>query len=169
MSDAQGDFDGDGRRDLPPRSFAGPDSAQLAQAAPQVSQRMARTRRRDTKPEIQLRRVLHARGLRFRVDRPIPGASRRRADVVFGASRVAVFVDGCFWHGCPEHGTWPSKNNKFWREKIETNRSRDRDTDQLLSEAGWVVIRVWEHEDASAAADRIEQAVRARREERSKP
>lgn len=124
---------------------------------------MARTGRRDTKPEILLRRLLHARGLRFRVDRAVLKDRRRRADIVFGPARVVVFVDGCFWHGCPEHATWPAANADYWREKIETNRARDRDTDLRLAAEGWHVIRVWEHEDSAEAADIIEAAVRARR------
>lgn len=88
---------------------------------------------------------------------------RRRADVVFGPARVAVFVDGCFWHGCPSHASWPKNNADFWREKIETNQRRDRDTDRRLAEAGWVVVRVWEHEDLEAAADRVERILRDRR------
>lgn len=124
---------------------------------------MARTGRRDTKPEIELRRILHSRGLRFRVDRPVLADRRRRADIVFGPSRVAVFVDGCFWHGCPQHASWPKSNPDFWREKIEANRARDRDTDQRLRAVGWHVERVWEHETAESAADRIEVAVRSRR------
>jgi DNA mismatch endonuclease (patch repair protein) len=82
---------------------------------------------------------------------------------VFGPARVAVFVDGCFWHGCPSHATWPKNNAEFWREKIETNRLRDRDTDRRLSVAGWLVVRVWEHEDIDTAADRLERIVRDRR------
>lgn len=124
---------------------------------------MARTGRRDTKPELELRRILHGRGLRFRVDRAVLPDRRRRADIVFGPAKMAVFVDGCFWHGCPEHASWPANNAAFWRQKIETNRRRDRDTDDRLRAAGWRVERVWEHEDPGAAADRIEAAVRARR------
>jgi DNA mismatch endonuclease (patch repair protein) len=121
---------------------------------------MARTGQRDTKPEFELRRILHSRGLRYRVDRPVLPEVRRRADLVFARTRVVVFVDGCFWHGCPEHATWPKRNAEFWREKIETNRLRDRDTDKRLAAAGWRVERVWEHEDIAVAADRIEQLVR---------
>lgn len=124
---------------------------------------MARTRRRDTKPELALRRKLFARGLRYRVDAPILGSVRRRPDIVFPRARVAVFVDGCFWHGCPDHATWPKANEAFWREKITTNKLRDRDTDQRLSDSGWLVVRVWEHEDADGAADRLEKIVRERR------
>ena len=123
---------------------------------------MARTRGRDTAPELAIRSLLHRRGLRFRVDlAPIPGV-RRRADLVFSRARVAVFVDGCFFHGCPEHATWPKHNAQFWREKIETNRRRDRDTDRRIGEHGWTVVRVWEHEDPVLAAQRVEETVRAR-------
>lgn len=122
--------------------------------------RMRANRSRDTTPETELRSLLHRRGLRFRVDvSPIPGV-RRRADVVFPRARVAVFVDGCFWHGCPLHATWPKANADFWREKIETNRRRDEDTNRKFAEAGWTVVRVWEHEDVEAASLRIEGVVR---------
>jgi DNA mismatch endonuclease (patch repair protein) len=124
---------------------------------------MARTRRRDTKPELKLRRALFARGLRYRVDAPVLPSIRRRPDIVFRRAKVAVFVDGCFWHGCPDHATWPKANENFWREKITTNRVRDRDTDQRLTEAGWLVVRTWEHDDADAAADQLEKIVRERR------
>lgn len=124
---------------------------------------MARIGRRDTKPELELRRILHARGLRFRVDRAVLADRRRRADVVFGPAKVAVFVDGCFWHGCPQHATWPKANEEYWREKIETNRLRDRDTDDRLRALGWEVVRIWEHEDPGMAADRLEKIVRDRR------
>ena len=124
--------------------------------------RMRANRSRDTKPETQLRSLLHRRGLRFRVDvSPIPGV-RRRADLVFSTARVAVFVDGCFWHGCPVHGTWPKANADFWREKIETNRRRDEDTNRKFAEAGWTVVRVWEHEDVEDAATRIQTAIKVR-------
>jgi DNA mismatch endonuclease (patch repair protein) len=86
---------------------------------------------------------------------------RRRADVVFPRRRVAVFVDGCFWHGCPEHATSPKHNAEWWKEKLAANVRRDRDTDRRLSEAGWLVFRIWEHEDPRTAADRIERALRA--------
>ena len=127
-----------------------------------VRHRMRLTRRRDTPAELALRSWLHRLGLRFRVDsRPLP-AVRRRADVLFGAARVAVFVDGCFWHGCPTHGTWPKANAAWWREKIEGNRRRDEDTDARLNEAGWVVVRLWAHDDASQAARRIAALLRGR-------
>ncbi|MCU1676536.1 MAG: very short patch repair endonuclease [Frankiales bacterium] len=124
-----------------------------------VSRRMARTGRRDTAPELALRSELHRRGLRFRVDFPPIRGVRRRADVVFTRKRVAVFVDGCFWHSCPLHGTWPKKNRAWWREKIEANVRRDRDTNERLMEAGWSVVRVWEHETSQNAADRVVKAL----------
>lgn len=124
---------------------------------------MSRTGQRDTAPELGLRRELHARGLRYRLDRAILQGVRRRPDIVFTPARVAVFVDGCFWHGCPEHATWPRTNAEFWREKIETNKQRDRDTDERLAAAGWLSVRIWEHEDAAQAAARIEAVVGARR------
>lgn len=120
---------------------------------------MQSTRRRDTSSELALRSLLHRRGLRYRVDYPVIPESRRRADLIFSRARVAVFVDGCFWHGCPEHASWPKANAEWWREKILANRRRDEDTDRTLADAGWQVIRVWEHESPTEAADRIQQAV----------
>jgi DNA mismatch endonuclease (patch repair protein) len=120
---------------------------------------MQAQRERDTGIERAIRSKLHARGLRFRLHRRLLAGSRREADLVFGRARVAVFVDGCFWHGCPEHATWPKHNADFWRAKIERNVERDRDTDARLAAEGWHVVRVWEHEDADAAVARIERAV----------
>jgi DNA mismatch endonuclease (patch repair protein) len=125
---------------------------------------MKRQRQRDTAPELALRSRLHRQGLRFRVNHPLPGL-RRRGDIVFPGARVAVFVDGCFWHGCPEHGTWPKRNAEWWRAKIEANRERDRDTDARLAEAGWLAVRVWEHEDARSATRDVTAAVASRRAE----
>jgi DNA mismatch endonuclease (patch repair protein) len=125
---------------------------------------MKGNRRRDTKPELTIRRILHARGHRFQVDRPIPIGDRQvRPDIVFGPARVAVFVDGCFWHGCPEHGTMPRRNADYWGPKLARNIERDRSTEAALTENGWLVIRVWEHEDPLQAALRIGSAVTARR------
>ena len=118
--------------------------------------------RRDTKPELALRCELWRRGLRYRVDRPPIAGMRRRADLVFPRQRVAVFVDGCFWHRCPEHSTNPKANREWWIEKLDRNVARDRDTNRQLVEAGWSVVRVWEHEPPTDAADRVEQAVRSR-------
>jgi DNA mismatch endonuclease (patch repair protein) len=124
---------------------------------------MQRTRRRNTTPELAVRRLLHAHGFRYRVDRaPLPGL-RRRADIVFPRERVAVFVDGCFWHSCPIHATRPKANSAWWAAKLAANAERDRDTDRRLEEAGWIVVRAWEHEDAAEVARRVGAAVRKRR------
>lgn len=122
--------------------------------------RMQRQRRRDTVPEMALRSELHRRGRRYRVHYRLQG-TRRTADISFPASKVAVFVDGCFWHGCPEHGTKPKANRAWWRAKIAANISRDRDTDAKLAQLGWRSVRVWEHERPAEAADRIEAALGA--------
>lgn len=121
----------------------------------QTSSRMSRQARRDTKPEIELRRRLHRLGYRYRVNHPLPGMPRRRADLTFTAKRVVVFVDGCFWHGCPEHGTSPRTNGAWWAEKLQKNVDRDRETDACLRKSGWTVLRVWEHEDPDAALRRV--------------
>lgn len=128
-----------------------------------VRRRMQQQRRRDTRPEVALRRALHAAGLRYRVERPVLAGMRRLADVVFGPAKVAVFVDGCFWHVCPQHATFPRANADWWRDKLERNRERDRDTDRLLLEQGWLPVRIWEHEDMAQAAIRIAALVRDRR------
>jgi DNA mismatch endonuclease (patch repair protein) len=125
----------------------------------QVKRRFQRQRIRDTAPELALRRELHRRGLRYRVDvAPLRGV-RRRADVVFPRLKMAIFIDGCFWHRCPTHGTEPKNNAEWWREKLERNVFRDRATDALLRAEGWTVLRVWEHEEPALAADRVESAV----------
>jgi DNA mismatch endonuclease (patch repair protein) len=108
---------------------------------------------------MQLRRELYRRGLRYRVDaRVIPGV-HRRADIVIAKLRIAIFIDGCFWHGCPVHGTWPKANAEFWREKIMTNKARDADTNRRLSAVGWTVLRFWEHESIAAQVERVLTAV----------
>ena len=122
---------------------------------------MAAIRSRDTKPELAVRRLLHAMGLRYRVDRAPLAGLRRRADVVFGPARVAVFIDGCFWHGCPEHGNpRPAANSWYWPAKIARNNARDQDTDQALAAHGWAVIRAWEHEVPGEVAARVAATVR---------
>ena len=124
---------------------------------------MRATRQRDTAAELAIRSALHRAGLRYLVDRrPIP-ESRRRADIVFPRERIAVFVDGCFWHGCPKHGTTPRANRAWWLAKLAANERRDRDTDRCLTEAGWTVSRFWEHEDPLEVAQRIRALVLAKR------
>ncbi|MEV2272926.1 very short patch repair endonuclease [Nonomuraea africana] len=120
-----------------------------------VRKSMRANRGRDTKPELALRRAVHALGLRYRVAvRPLPGI-RRTADMVFTKAKVAVFMDGCFWHGCPEHHTTSATNAEYWAEKVQKNRERDAETDRLLGEAGWATVRIWEHEDPVSAAETI--------------
>ncbi|GAA2507192.1 very short patch repair endonuclease [Streptomyces gobitricini] len=133
---------------------------------PAVRASMQGNRSRDTTPEKSLRKLLYERGARYRVSyRPLPGL-RRTADVAFPGARVAVFVDGCFWHGCEEHCRWPGTNEEFWKRKIDGNRARDADTNRALTEAGWTPVRVWEHEDPAAVADRIIALVRSRKSAR---
>lgn len=128
-----------------------------------VRKSMQANKGRDTKPELALRRAVHARGLRYRVSmRPLPPI-RRTADLVFTKAKVAVFLDGCFWHGCPQHHTKARANADYWAEKVTRNRERDAETDRLLEEAGWTVVRVWEHEDPVQAAAKVGEIVRSRR------
>lgn len=113
---------------------------------------MLANKRRDTTIELAIRRELFSRGLRYRVDfPPVPGL-RRRADIAFTRLRVAIFVDGCFWHGCPIHATSPKSNRDYWGPKLAANVARDRDTDQKVREAGWKVLRFWEHEEPGDVA-----------------
>jgi DNA mismatch endonuclease (patch repair protein) len=121
---------------------------------------MQANRSRDTQPELRLRRILHGRGLRYFVNRRALASARWKADLVFPTQRIAVFVDGCYWHGCPEHYSLPRVNTAYWAPKIEGNRTRDRRFDELLRAAGWTVIRAWEHEDPVDVADRVEAAFR---------
>ncbi len=124
-------------------------------SSPSVRYRMSRQQRRDTQPEILVRRVLHSRGVRYRVDAvPEPGL-RCKADLVWRGLRLAVFIDGCFWHGCPEHATRPKANEAWWAEKLDGNIQRDRRTDEELTSRGWTVLRFWEHEQPATVADSI--------------
>lgn len=117
----------------------------------------------NTAPEIALRSALHKRGFRFRKHvAPVPGL-RCTADVVFPRQKLAVFVDGCFWHRCPEHATFPKANAEWWRTKLEQTVQRDRRNDRVLAEHGWTVVRVWEHEDAESAAERVSDLLLQRR------
>ena len=128
-------------------------------SSPSARRRMQRQPSANTEPELAVRRELHRRGMRYRVGlRPIPDV-RRTADIVFTRARVVIFVDGCFWHACPMHGTWPKANLQWWRAKLENNANRDHDTDLKLREAGWTVLRVWEHEDPADACNRIVETV----------
>jgi DNA mismatch endonuclease (patch repair protein) len=123
---------------------------------------MEANRRVNTKPELQLRSELHARGLRYRTDRRIRVVDKYvRPDLVFGPTLVAVFVDGCFWHRCPVHSTHPVANAEFWQAKFNRTLERDRADNAALKAAGWTVFRIWEHEDPIVAASRIEDAVRS--------
>jgi DNA mismatch endonuclease (patch repair protein) len=124
---------------------------------------MAAIRRTDTVPERELRSVLHRRGLRFRKDFAIVvGGKRTRPDIVFTRVKVAVFVDGCFWHCCPQHGRRPSKNTGYWSPKLRRNVERDREQTVLLERAGWAVARFWEHEAVHESADTVATLVAAR-------
>ena len=136
--------------------MAGPQPGASSEA---VSRRMSSARRKDTKPELDLRRVLHSRGMRYRVVYPVPGLPRRSIDVAFTRAKLAVFVDGCFWHACPEHRTQPRANSEWWTEKLARNIARDRETDQHLEVLGWTVLRFWEHENMSSAAGTVERAL----------
>lgn len=127
-----------------------------------IRQRMSTTKRRDTKPEVELRRALFRMGFRFCVDVPV-SCSRRRTDVVFGPDRLAVYVDGCFWHSCPEHGTVPKQNRQWWIVKLAANKARDADTDARLEADGWMVLRFWEHEDPEVAVGVVAARLRALR------
>ena len=135
------------RRDAPPRA-----------STPAVARRMACIRGHDNPLELQVRSSLHRKGLRFRVHRRLIPRLRRTVDIVFPGARLAVFIDVCFWHGCPDHGTWPKTNAQWWQEKIETNIQRDLDTDERLRGLGWNVVRVWEHEEIGGVIDRIRRA-----------
>jgi DNA mismatch endonuclease (patch repair protein) len=138
---------------LPPGSWA---------TTAAVRKAMRANRSRHTKPELAVRSAAHALGLRYRVDaRPLPDV-RCRADMVFTRCRVAVFIDGCWWHGCPLHYRPPRANAAYWASKVNRNAERDRRTDSFLAEAGWMVIRIWAHEDPERAAQRLADVIRSR-------
>lgn len=132
-------------------------------SSPAVAARMSRQSSRDTAQELAVRRLLHRSGLRYRLHVPVPGMRRRTVDVVFGKLRIAVFFDGCFWHGCPDHATSPRSNAEWWRSKLDRNMERDRETTEHMLSEGWAVMRFWEHESADDIARRINLAVAARR------
>ena len=141
--------------------FRAVDSAPIA-----TSKRMRLQAERDTAPEMTVRRALHAAGLRYRVCYPVVGRQRRSIDIAFPRQRVAVFVDGCFWHRCPAHTTRPTTNGDWWEVKLRRNAERDADTNKALEQAGWTVIRLWEHEVGLLEA--VERVVTAVRPERGK-
>ncbi|MEV7465799.1 very short patch repair endonuclease [Streptomyces kronopolitis] len=115
--------------------------------------------RRDTRPEMAVRRLLYASGHRYRLQRRVPGFPRRTIDIAFPGPKIAVFLDGCFWHGCPEHATRPKANADWWRSKLDGNIARDRETTEHLTEQGWTVLRFWEHEDPALVAERVAATV----------
>lgn len=144
-------------------SLGGGQRAPYANPSTPAATKMGRSNRRvDSKPEVLLRSQLHGLGLRFRKDHPlrIPGHRPVRADIAFTRVRVLVFLDGCFWHGCPLHGTVPKTNRDYWQPKLRANADRDRLVDRLCQEEGWTVIRVWEHEEPELAGQRVLEAVR---------
>jgi DNA mismatch endonuclease (patch repair protein) len=147
-------------------AIRGGDKAGAGDAVPPERRKiMQANRRRDTGPELAVRSELHRRGFRYRVDHPIRVGEKRpiRPDVVFGRAKVALFVDGCFWHGCPAHGTLPKETNRgYWIEKIAQNKVRDERHRLLLESDGWVVIRVWAHEEPAEVANRVEQEISLR-------
>ncbi|NEC65806.1 DNA mismatch endonuclease Vsr [Streptomyces sp. SID9727] len=144
-----------------PADWTPPDGSWASSAARRRN--MQAIRSRDTQPERLIRRLVHANGLRYRVAaRPLPDL-RRTADLVFRPAKVAVFIDGCYWHGCPEHYVPPKTNPGYWSDKVARNMARDRDTDKRLAEAGWAVLRFWEHQDSDVCALEIVSTVRERR------
>lgn len=138
---------------------ASPEYEAQARRARPVDGRLSRRRTHETAPEVALRSELSRRGHVFEVHQRPLAEVRREADIVFPRSRIAVFVDGCFWHGCPIHAVEPKRNDSFWRDTISRNRARDAETDMLLRDAGWISVRVWEHEATDEAADRIDGAL----------
>lgn len=128
-------------------------------SSPEASRRMAKVRQKGTNAEIALRREMYRLGLRYRIDYEVLKKPRRVADIAFPGRKIAIFVDGCFWHGCPEHATWPKQNAEFWRQKIEANRRRDADTNDRLSSLGWTVLRFWSHESPAEAARTVAHTV----------
>lgn len=117
---------------------------------------------RDTAPELAVRALLHAAGRRYRVNFPPVPTLRRTADIVFTRAHLAVFIDGCFWHGCPIHYQRPVRNQDYWDSKRAANSARDRDTEKRLVAAGWTVLRYWEHEDPRAVAAAVEAVLDGR-------
>lgn len=127
---------------------------------PGVRRNMQANRGKDTRPELAVRSLLHRKGLRFRVNQPLPFNRRRRADITFTRVGLFVFIDGCFWHGCPDHYVEPKTRAEYWSAKVAGNTERDADTDARLEAAGYSVLRVWEHEPPAETAAAIAMAYR---------
>ncbi|MGV9269208.1 very short patch repair endonuclease [Kitasatospora sp. NPDC003701] len=121
---------------------------------------MSRQASRDTAQEVAVRRLLFGWGLRYRKNAPVPGMPRRTVDILFSGPRIAVFLDGCFWHGCPDHATSPKANAEWWRSKLDKNMARDLETTEHLTAEGWTVLRFWEHESADRVAVSVYGRVR---------
>ncbi|OAH13398.1 very short patch repair endonuclease [Streptomyces jeddahensis] len=143
--------------------------ATMRPSSPTVSARMSRQTSRGTTPEMAVRKMLHAAGLRYRLHVRVPGMPRRTIDIAFPGAKIAIFLDGCFWHGCPEHATHPKANADWWREKLDRNMARDRETTDHLLVAGWTVLRFWEHESVEDVARRITATVMSRRSASAAP
>ena len=135
---------------------------QLPPSSPDTSRRMAKVRQKGTDAEVALRREMYRIGLRYRIDYEVLKRPRRVADVAFPGRKIAIFVDGCFWHRCPDHGTAPKNNGKWWADKLDANVARDRRNDDELRKLGWTTVHVWEHEDPAAAAEAITKLWRSR-------
>ena len=139
-----------------------PRTARPAPKDDATSARMRLVRRSGTAPELALRRALHAAGFRYRVDCEVIPSVRSRADIVFRRARVAIYVDGCFWHGCPRHATSPMSNSTWWKDKLAANVARDLSVTKALIRAGWVVLRFWEHEDIGKIVKSVSRTVSTR-------
>lgn len=135
-------------------------------SSPAVSARMSRQASRDTAPEVAVRKLLHASGYRYRLNERVPHMSRRTIDIAFTRAKVAVFLDGCFWHGCPEHATRPKANAEWWRQKLDRNMARDAETTAHLVAEGWTVLRFWEHQTPVEVAEKVAETVDRERSER---
>lgn len=137
-------------------------------SSPDVSARMSRQASRDTAPEVAVRKLLHASGYRYRLNERVPHMSRRTIDIAFTRAKVAVFLDGCFWHGCPEHATQPKSNAEWWRQKLDRNMARDVETTAHLVAEGWTVLRFWEHQSPVQVAERVAEVVDRRKSAKGK-
>jgi DNA mismatch endonuclease (patch repair protein) len=135
----------------------------MTNASATTRKRMQAMRQRDTDCEVLIRRALLARGLRYRVNCRVSKMNKAQPDIVFSTAKVAIFIDGCYWHACSLHGTAPKNNAKWWADKFQANRTRDARADSMLRSEGWKVIRVWEHEDPSDVVHRIVAAIARQR------